>query len=70
MTPKSVLGVLAVCWVGSANPPQLKAAPPVGFRAAVLGVLGLSRPRACVRIACPQSLRSLIRANEFPYMRE
>lgn len=47
MTPKSVLGVLPVCWVGSADPTQLKAAPLLGFRAAVLGVLGLSRPRAC-----------------------
>lgn len=48
MTPRSVLGVLPVCWVCSANPPQLKPAPLLVFRASVLGVLGLSRPRACV----------------------
>lgn len=48
MTPESVLGVLPVCWLDSPNPPQHQAAPLLAFRWAVLGVLGLSRPRACV----------------------
>lgn len=48
MTPESVLGVLPVCRVDSHNPTQRQAAWLLAFRGAVLGVLGLSRPRACV----------------------
>lgn len=47
---KSVLGVLGMCWVGLANPTQLKAARAVAWRRAVLGVLGFrARARACVK---------------------
>lgn len=48
MTPVSVLGVLPVCWLDYPNPTQSQTAPLLDFRGVVLGVLGLSRPRACV----------------------
>lgn len=48
MTPESVLGVLPVCRVDVPNPTQRQAAWLLAFRGVVLGVLGLSRPRAWV----------------------
>ena len=56
-TPKSVLGVLPVCWVGFANPTQVEASNGGALRAVcwVCWVCTCARAYACIRRGAEQT---------------